>query len=219
MGWHIPSCWLRPSPPHARGCWGAVLPGGVGALAPLQAVRAGAGRSRCRQSEAGAAHPSQSQLSHCRSQAPCADGCPSARGLCNWGAMHTPLCPEPPLPHTCAPVLVFLLGLFWEQPGACSIPSPRGWSCGGAKAGLGTVWDTKPARGAGEQGDAWGLVHLTVGAAAPTSSAEGELRVLSSSGNCGRRGAAEPVPGAMRVSDLSPRCPKFCAVPPHPSHF
>lgn len=45
--------------------------------------------------------------------------------------------PNPPLPHTCAPAHVFPLGLFWVQPGACSIPFPQGlrlWR------GQGWVW-------------------------------------------------------------------------------
>lgn len=120
--------------PRAHGCRGAAPPGGggVGVLAPLQVAGAGAGRNRHRQGEAGAeaVRPSQSQLSHRCSQAPCADGRPSAWGLCKWGA--TPRPPSLSLPHTCAPAWVFPPGLLWEQPGVGSIPFPQG---AGAVAG------------------------------------------------------------------------------------
>lgn len=164
MGWHIPSCWLCPSPLYVQGCWGAVLPGGCGVLAPLQAARAGAGRSRRRQSEAGAARRSQSQLSHCRSQALCADGCPSAPGLCNWSATHPP---DPPLPHTCS-CTVFSSGTVLGA--ARSLQHPLSPGVGAAvepRPGLALFWAPSQHVELGN-GDAWSLVHLTVGAGALT---------------------------------------------------
>lgn len=95
--------------------------------------------------------------------------------------------------------------------------SPRGWSCGGAETGFGTVSGTEPAPGAGGYRDAWGPVHPAAGAGAPTSPVEGEMRVLGSSGSCSEGRAAEPDTGALRVPSLGPRCPKLHAVSAQPA--
>lgn len=141
-----------------RGARGSDM-GGMGLLDPLQAEGTGAGNAamgwaRWEQAPAKVNSATDIPRLHVLTDA-------LVPGAWAKGVLSTPL--NPPLPHTCAPARVFPLGLFWEQPGTCSIPFPQGlrlwrgqgwvWHCFGHGA---SAWSWG-------HGDAWGPAHPTVG--------------------------------------------------------
>lgn len=215
MGWHIPSCWLCPSPLYVQGCWGAVLPGGVGFWPPSRLRgralgEAAVGRAR-RELRAAAKVNSAIAVPRLR----VLTGAPVPR------AYATGVLPTPPilLFLTRAPVLVFLLGLFWEQPGACSIPFPQGpelrrgqgraWHCFGHQASMWS-WGTGGCLEPGSPHCGGWSTHIISGGRTEGTELLWELQ---------QKRGSRASPWSNESAPPQPNVPQTLCCTPHPSYF
>lgn len=206
--------------PRAHGCRGAAPPGGGGSGGA--GPPPGRGGWRWEKPPSAGRGGSGSRAPQPKSTQPSLfPGSVRRRAPQCLGPVQVGCYPPPPQSFSSSHVCSCMGFSSWPALGAARSRqhplSPRGWSCGGAETGFGTVSGTEPAPGAGGYRDAWGPVHPTAGAGAPTSPVEGEMRVLGSSGSCSEGRAAEPDTGALRVPSLGPRCPKLHAVSSQPA--